>query len=209
MRNFLSIFRSQMPDIIKRLESVRSDLHITQANIEQLVLLEKGKLSITEDEQAEFRGLRKAMMSSLDIALWAKDMQGRFIIVNKACCEKILKCSEQEALNLKNGDLANDALAKICMETDLKVMKSLTPRRFIENAVYEDGRNIFIDTVKSPLFRDGELIGTTGSAIDVTDEIPDEIKKQRTKSSSIEIPLDTTMNEEQFVKLLERRKVAR
>lgn len=197
-----------MPNIIKRLESVRSDLYATQASIERLVLIEKGRM-FKDNKMSEYEELIKAIMSSLEIALWGKNKEGRFIVVNKTCCEKILKCSEQEALNLTNGELEKDALAKVCIKSDKKVMESLTTRRFIEHAVYEDGRNIFVDTIKSPLFNNGDLIGTTGSAVDITDDIPEEVKKQRAKSSSIEIPLDATMTGEQFVEFLERRKEPR
>lgn len=194
--NFLSMFRSQIPDIIKRLNNVRVELNTTQNNITHLMLAEQKWSSIS--------GKIEKAMDGFGVAMWMKDLKGQFLFVNKICCETILKCTAEKALGLTNGDLKKDALAAVCMESDRQIMEDGTTRRFIETAKYNDGRRVIIDTIKSPVFSDnGELIGTMGNAVDITELLPDEIKDRG--SSSIEIPIDTTMEPKTFIKLLEKR----
>ncbi len=194
--SFLSIFKSQMPDIIKRLESVRHDLAVTQGSIEQLMLFEE-TYSGKEDE------LVKIAIDGFDVAMWLKDTEGRFLYANKACCTKILKCTLEEALNLTNGDLKNDALAQVCMQSDKKVLEHQATARFIEHAINKDGTHIWTDVIKSPVFSDGKLVGTAGNAVDITDTIPLIIKEMHTKASSIEISVDATMSKDQLIEFLE------
>ena len=200
--SFLSIFRSQMPDIIKRLENIKHDLAVTQGSIEQLMLFEE-TYSGKEDE------LVKIAIDGFDVAMWLKDTEGRFLYANKACCTKILKCTLEEALNLTNGDLKNDALAQVCMQSDKKVLESQTTKRFIEHAVSNGGVHVWIDVVKSIVFSGDRLIGVTGNAVDITDSVPLVIKEMHKKTSSIEIPMDATIGEEQIIEFLERRKEPR
>lgn len=194
--NFLSMFRSQIPNIIKRLNNVRVELNTTQNNIKHLMLAE-------QKWSSESGKIEKAI-DSFGVATWIKDLKGQFLYVNKICCETILECTAEKALGLTNGDLKKDALSKVCMKSDEYVLKSGITKRFIEMAKYDNGQRIIIDTVKSPVFSDdGDLIGTIGNAVNITELLPDEIKKRG--SSSIEIPMDTTLEPKTFITLLEKR----
>ena len=122
-----------MPDIIKRLENVKHDLVVTQGSIEQLMLFEE---TLNKENGDSIEGLVKSAVENFDVAMWLKNTEGRFLYANKACCAKILKCSLQEALNLTNGDLKNDALAQVCMQSDKKVLERQATARFIEHAIY-------------------------------------------------------------------------
>jgi len=193
-----SLFKSQLPDIIKRLDNIGHDLTTTQKNIEQLLLFEEtynGK----KDE------LIKSAIDEWGVAMWLKDLNSRFLYANKACLDKILKCTLEEALNLKNGDLKNDMLAQVCMQSDKKVLESQTTMRFIEHAVYPDDTNVWIDTVKSPVFSDGELVGIIGNAVDITNNVPLIVKELHREASSIEINVNTTIGKAQLITFLERR----
>lgn len=200
--SFLSVFQSQVPGIIKRLENVRSELAVTQKNIEHLLLFEETFSGRTEE-------LAKLVMDNLDVATWLKDLDGRFLYANKACCKKILKCSLEEALNLTNGDLKKDALAQVCMQSDRAVIKSQVTMRFVEHAIYNGDVHIWIDTVKSPVFSSKKLIGITGNAVNITNDIPLIIREKHTKASSIEVPISLALCEKHLIEYLERRKESR
>lgn len=133
--------RSQIPNIIVRLKAIRLELNETQNNIESLVAIEKS-LTAKETDQVRSEKLLKIAINDFGVAMWIKDLNSRFVYVNKTCCDTILRCSEDEALNLTNGDFENDALSKICMESDRKVIESQVAHRFIENARYADGRHV-------------------------------------------------------------------
>jgi PAS domain S-box-containing protein len=197
--------RSQIPSIIVRLKAIRLELNETQNNIESLVAIEKS-LTTKETDQARSEKLLKIAINDFGVAMWIKDLNSRFVYVNKTCCDTILQCSEDEASNSTNGDFENDALSQVCMESDQKVIESQATKRFIEHAIYEHG-HVFLDVIKSPIYDDsGRLAGTMGNAVNITNSVPGIIKKQRIKSNSTEIPVDTTMSPEMFVKFLERRK---
>lgn len=197
--SFWNLFNSELPSIVSRLKCIGQDIEDTKGNLERLVAIE------TQINRVDVA----TMVDSFNVALWAKDLSGKFLFANKVCCNSILKCSLPEALNLKNGDFKKDSLSRICIATDTLVIKSLRTRRFIEHAVYADG-DLFIDSVKNPLYNfEGKLIGTTGSAVIITDIIPDEIRRQTRKSNYIEIPVNATMSSEMFIGFLERRKIDR
>lgn len=209
MMNFLSIFRLQVPDILKRLNDVRMELNITQNNIKHLMNIEKELSERATSNETTQNKLAEMAINHFEVAMWMKDLDGRFLFANKACCDKILKCTLKEALNMKNGDFKKDVLAQVCKRTDLEIMKRKVTKRYIEFAQYEDGKQIFIDTIKSPVFDDDrKVIGIVGNAVDITNSIPEIIKCQDRMSNSIEIPLDTTLNFGDFARLLERRIVS-
>lgn len=199
MISFRNLFSSEVPDIINRLKAIRRDIDSAKDNLARLVVIES-QLSRVDIS---------TMVDSFNVALWAKDLAGRFLFANKTCCETILKCSLPEALNLKNGDFKKDALSRICVKTDTLVFESLTVRRFIEHAVYADG-DVYVDSIKNPLYNtEGKLMGITGSGVVITDSIPEEIRQQTRKSNYIEIPVDATMSAQMFIDFLERRKIDR
>lgn len=201
---FLDIFKFQVPGILKRLQDIQHEVSVTHANIKKLAEIEEtlGRQGIGSSK------IEKAI-DELEVAIWLKDINGRFLFVNRACCEKILKCSRTEALSLKNGDLKKDALAQVCMKSDLKVLTSRQTYRWIEHAIYEDGRHIFVDTLKSPVYDGNDIVGIVGNAVDITDSIPDVIKAQHVNAGSILIPLNMTMSGLQLADILERRETPR
>jgi len=134
-------------------------------------------------------GLLNIITNSLDFAIWAKDLSGRFLYVNDPCARIILRTTVDKALRLTDEDFERNALAHVCMGSDQKVLDSLTTRRFIEHARYAD-RDLWLDTVKAPLFKEGKLIGVIGSGKDITDSIPIEIKNRFGKAGALELDVD-------------------
>lgn len=194
---FNVIFKSQIPEIVKRLQVVRTDLRITQKSIENLMLLEKfSRENLSSNEK-----ILEQSFNSMDIPLWIKDLNSKFIFVNDACCGKILKCTREKAIGLSDGELKKDVLAQVCMRSDRKIIKNSKTMRFIEHAVKKDGSHIYIDTVKSPVFDDKrELIAIAGNAIDITDNVPELIRQN--KANGIEIPLEIVLSSDNLSKIL-------
>lgn len=198
MKHFWNLFKTELPNILDRLKAIRQDIDDARDSLARLVAIES-HMNIVD---------MATMIDSFNIALWAKDLSGRFIFANKVCCETILKCSLSEVLNLKNGDFKKDALSRVCVATDTLVLKTLETKRYIEHAVYADADgDVYLDSVKNPLYNaEGKLVGITGNAVIITDSIPEEIRQQTRKSNYIEIPVNATMSAEMFITLLERRK---
>lgn len=202
---FVSFFRRVMPGILADLKVHRLALAKMQNDLEQLFIVEQDYASSILTE-CQYGHCIKSAIDTFGVALWVKDKEHKFVFVNEACCRHILRCSEEEALNFTDTDFKNDALAVECIKSDKKVMESRKTKRFIEHAVYENNEEIFLDIVKSPRIESGEVIGTIGSGIVITDSIPKAIRDQHRKSNSIEIPVDASMGTMKLIELIERRK---
>lgn len=202
---FLNFFRTQLPKILRDFKISRLELTKIQHDLERLLIMEQNYAS-KELTNCQYGYCIKTAIDTFGVALWVKDADHRFLFVNRACCHNILKCSEEEALNLTDIDFKDDALSTECIKSDKKVMSSRKTMRFIEHAVYPDGKEIFLDIVKSPRIEDGEVIGTIGSGVVITNSIPKGIRDQHRLSNSIEIALDAAMGTRKLVELIERRK---
>ncbi|GAB6112448.1 PAS domain S-box protein [Desulfomicrobium salsuginis] len=113
--------------------------------------------------------------------IWAKDLDKKYIFANKAICEKLLGASDtaepvgrtdlffaerERARHPENPDW--HSFGEICRDTDQMTMDCGTERQFDEYGNVM-GKFLFLDVRKAPLVDDaGVMIGTVGSARDVT-----------------------------------------
>lgn len=201
---FQKIFKSQAANILVNLKITVLELTKIQHDIERLLIMEQNM-----ESAKPVTSIINTIRDSLGVALWIKDISHRYIFANKVCCETILNCRENEVNYLTLEDFEKDPLARECIKSDKLVMENQTTKRFIEHAVYKDGRSVFIDVIKSPRIEDGELIGTIGSGVIITDSIPSGIKGQKRTSGLIEIPVNASMGTRKLIELLERRRVSR
>ncbi|MDD9301224.1 MAG: PAS domain S-box protein [Desulfobacter sp.] len=119
------------------------------------------------------------MMDNAPDLIWAKDMDDNYIFVNKATCHILLKCtSASKALGQNDIYFAArennrgylHTFGEICVNSDQVVKKSGKPGRFIEEG-FVRGAYLILDVSKAPFYDDqGQMIGTVGSARDITAE---------------------------------------
>lgn len=202
MKMFTKIFKSEAPKILIDLKVIRLELTKIQRNIERLVIMEQNMSS--NDKPLD--SIVSTIRDNFGVALWIKDATHKFIFANKVCWNSILKCKEDELESLTMEDFEKDELAKVCIASDKVVMEAKKTMRFIEYAIYENGNEIVLDVVKSPRLICGEVIGTIGSGVIVTESILSDLKNRKKKSYSVEIPLHIVMGNRMIVELLERRK---
>ena len=113
--------------------------------------------------------------------IWAKDLEGRYIFANKAVCRDLLNAvdtnepigkvdnffAERER---KNNDDNSEwhTFGEMCQDTDIITIKSGTPQQFDESGNVK-GKFLILDVHKVPFMDDnGKIIGTVGSARNVT-----------------------------------------
>ncbi|MBP6940961.1 MAG: PAS domain S-box protein [Syntrophorhabdaceae bacterium] len=119
----------------------------------------------------------KILADSVADFVWVKDRGGRFVLVNKAMHERIFcekdvsdvigKTDAEIALPFRDAGYQHDFDLK-CMESDLIVYETKTPRKFEQHGYFKD---IFLrlEVYKTPIFDTGnEVIGTVGYARDIT-----------------------------------------
>jgi len=148
---------------------------------------------ITERKQAEERlkkseakycdeyTLMRLLCDNVPDMIWAKDLEKRYLFANKAFCRDLLIAADTEEpigktdmffaereRALHADDPQWHTFGEICGETDTLTMEAGIPQQFDEYGNVR-GKFLFLDVHKVP-FRDenGTMIGTVGSARDVT-----------------------------------------
>ena len=183
-------------------KAIRESIQETREAILRLEIMAT-ELEAKDEIAKSHEKLLAIAMDDMEVALWGKGLDGKFIFLNEICAKKILHATVSEALALTDIDFANDALAVVCMQSDEIVMKSKKTHRFIEFAVYPDGHPVWLDTTKSPWVIDGSIQGTVGFGKCITDMISDEIKMKYIKPQSIKIPIDLIYNSADICKFME------
>jgi PAS domain S-box-containing protein len=109
-----------------------------------------------------------AILNNIPDMAWLKDTEGRFIAVN-APFAAASGLSPQEVAGRTDLDIWPEDLAKLYREDDAEVMNSSHSKRVEERLVDHEGKESWIETIKSPVFdTKGTVIGTTGIARDIT-----------------------------------------
>ncbi|HVO65691.1 MAG TPA: PAS domain S-box protein [Syntrophales bacterium] len=122
-----------------------------------------GKLQETKRQQ-------KAILDNIPDIAWLKDRESRYIAVNepfgKACGVKPEYITGMTDLELWPIDLA-----KKYKDDDKSVMQCGKRRRIAELLVRKDGKELWVETVKTPIYDErGDIIGIAGIARDITEQ---------------------------------------
>lgn len=140
--------------------------------IEELARLRR-RVSARE-ARLEDKGIRSAnsklltLVQAIPDVVFFKDSGGRHVIVNRAF-ENFAGLSQAEVEGRTNEELLPPDFAEQCTKSDEEALRSRGPVRVVEQGV-RNGKNFFIDTIKSPIFDDdGHLIGLVGISRDITE----------------------------------------
>jgi PAS domain S-box-containing protein len=108
------------------------------------------------------------ILKNLPFMAWLKDTEGKFIAVNEQFSE-LCKLPFKEILGKTDMDLFPKEMAQGYMKCDQNIIKTKKPKVIEEQIISPDGIK-WIETFKVPIIGStGEVIGTTGYAIDVTE----------------------------------------
>lgn len=172
MVNWSWLFNFFSPKKPKSYDSYKLELDTNKKSIEKLMSLTL-KLDEMDEDIRNNNNFLRGITNSLAIPIWVKDEKGRFLFVNSSCAQRILGVETvKEALSFTDDELNSASLATACMASDNYVRKVLKTCRFIEHARSDEGVDVWIDTLKSPLFMNNELIGIAGSGKEITENIP-------------------------------------
>lgn len=180
---FFNIFRSKTPEVVKRLDEIRTELDLAQTSIVNIMAMNE-RLSVHASGEHS-KKLLQAAAAGFGIAMWVDNRKGRFIYdVN------------HDNLALRYETTDSNCLHMACIKSEQAVIRGRKAKRFIDCGKY-GGRYVFLDMLKSPVYSEEELIGMAISGYDITHTIPDEIKeKLKHKFYSIEIPMEVVLCEE-------------
>jgi len=110
-----------------------------------------------------------SFLNNIPDMAWLKDTDSNFIIANRKFGEVVGMAPEYLANNSCSICFGEEAAAKF-KEDDLRVMDARKQTIFEESILNEKGREIFLETIKSPIFSDNnEIIGTVGISRDISE----------------------------------------
>jgi two-component system, cell cycle sensor histidine kinase and response regulator CckA len=139
------------------------------------------ELRASEAKSSNAYSLMRQLCDNVPDMIWAKDMEGHYTFANEAICRGLLNAADtsepigkfdmffaerERALHADNPEW--HTFGEICEDSDAITIKSGMPHQFDEFGNVQ-GKFLFLDVHKVPI-RDGngKIIGTVGSARDVT-----------------------------------------
>ena len=111
---------------------------------------------------------QKAILSNIPDIAWLKDNESRFIAVNEPFGNSC-GMRPDDLVGKTDLDIWPQNLADQYRADDREVMENRKRKIVEEPLIDKDGKKIWIETIKTPIFNDGgAVIGTTGIARDIT-----------------------------------------
>ncbi len=133
----------------------------------QRALLQARRERSLQSQQLQTMALLQALAQSSSDAIFVKDLQGRYLLYNRAACEEV-GLTLDEVLGRTDGELFGEAVSAPLLANDRQALAASGPEVFEEHITTPGGVRAKRCT-KGPL-RDGEgrLIGIFGISRDVT-----------------------------------------
>lgn len=121
-----------------------------------------------DEELKENQRRLQAVLEHLPHLLWMKDRNGVFLMVNEAFARSCGRASVEDVIGKTDFDVWPEALAELYTSDDASVMAS-GMAKWTEEPIVDQGKTKWFETFKTPLFdADGTVVGTVGSARDIT-----------------------------------------
>jgi len=179
-----------VPEVGLYLECISIPVHDEEGNIVRIIEhlrdvtdAKKAETALRESEE-RYRTLfnmMRLMCDNVPDLIWAKDKDNHYTFANRAMCKKLLNASDtsepigktdlffaERERALHPDDPQWHTFGEICMDTDQITIDAGIPSQFDEYGNVR-GEFLYLDVHKAPfLNEDGEMIGTVGSARDVT-----------------------------------------
>ncbi|MDR2838178.1 MAG: EAL domain-containing protein [Azonexus sp.] len=130
-------------------------------------------LDMSERKQAEAalqasEANLRALLDNLPYMAWLKDMEGRYILINKVYADFLRMADTREIVGKTDFDLFAHELAARYRADDAVTMASRRQAHLEEPG--DEARSIWLETYKTPIIgAGGSLLGTAGFARDITE----------------------------------------
>jgi len=124
---------------------------------------------LIEQARQETEERLRAILDNTPAVVFMKDLQGRYLLVNKRWA-KLFHTTPEETVGKLDADIFPPDLARAFRENDAKVAEAGVPMQMEEVAPHEDGQHTYL-SVKFPL-RDaaGTIHAVGGIATDITEQ---------------------------------------
>jgi len=113
---------------------------------------------------------QRALLDNLPHMAWLKDLEGRFLAVNKAFADVCGQPSPAALVGKTDLDIWPLELANAYRADDQGVLQA-KKQKVVEERIEGAGGVLWVRTYKSPVYApDGTIVGTTGIAQDITEQ---------------------------------------
>ena len=176
--SYINIF-----DIPRLTREIRCDVkHIREKYDETMHAIEKYKEDLRKEREIreKEKNLFLSVLDHLDDLVWAKDIDGKYIVANKAFREKFCygipwediqgKTDQELAKKFKHlvGE-ENHTFGEMCANSDVIIQETKVPQQFLEEGNI-NGKLMKLVVNKSPVYSfEGKMFATCGSGRDVTE----------------------------------------
>jgi diguanylate cyclase (GGDEF)-like protein/PAS domain S-box-containing protein len=154
-------------------------------------------VEMKENKKSEIREseMMNALMDSITDSIYFKDLQSRFILINKACAKKFGIEKPDNAVGKTDFDFFSKEHAKKAYDDEQRIIKTKKPIVNIEEKETWHGKDDrWASTTKMPFYsKKGEIIGTFGISRDITEKKKAEEEIEGGKSK-IEAILHSTLD---------------
>jgi len=112
-----------------------------------------------------------ALMDNIPDSIYFKDLESRFMLINKALVKRFDLKNTGEVLGKTDYDFFTKEHAEKAFSNELYIIKTGIPLlKFEEKETYEDREDKWVSTTKMPFYsKEGRIIGTFGISRDITD----------------------------------------
>lgn len=138
-----------------------------------IIILVLGRLAIKRQlhahRQSELQQSQlNALLDNIPHLAWFKNLDGRYMAINQPYL-KLLGAVRSEVIGKTDFDLWPKELALTYQQEDQKVLETGQRTKVVDRKPIQD-RELWVETYKSPVFdANGELWGTTGISLDITE----------------------------------------
>ena len=170
-------------DIPQLTRDISSDVkHIRKYYDDSQKAIENYKIELERErkERIKEQNLFVSVMDHIEDMLWSKDLDGRYIVANKAFRNKFCYELEWNEMQGKNDiELAkifkdkvgneNHTFGEVCANSDEVIIRNEIAKEFMEYGLI-NGKMMKLVVIKSPVYDNkGELCATCGTGRDITD----------------------------------------
>ena len=176
--NMLNIF-----DIPRLTREISCDVKLIRDKYDETIKAiddYKKELEIERDKRARERNLFLSVLDHLDDMVWAKDLEGKYIVANKSFREKFCYgITWDELQGMTDIELAkkfkkqvgehNHTFGEKCANSDVVVQESKLPQKFLEDGNINGKLMKLIVNKSIVVNQDNEMFAICGSGRDVTE----------------------------------------
>lgn len=148
----------------RALQQVQQELSMSGSRIDA----ERSDRQRLDDPQGQHTQMYANLLETLPMAVFRKDIRGRFTWANEEFCKALGK-PLGEIIGRTDNDFSPADMAEKYRQDDVRIMETREQVDVVERHPGPDGSSIYIQTLKAPILdASGDVIGIQGMFWDVT-----------------------------------------